>query len=148
MQVNQYSIFIACESLLVIQKWMMTSYGIRSEQAQYFVFHSNTYNIVVLTYISYKALVVSNLIIHENYTLLYTTLSTSTAQFVHVIKVIYMCLGIPIGCVMSNSVSTLSRKINCLHYIWGLWPYKTWTHERNFFRINFCFIASNWFKNP
>ena len=82
MQVNQYSIFIACESLLVIQKWMMTSYGIRSEQAQYFVFHSNTYNIVVLTYISYKALVVSNLIIHENYTLLYTTLSTSTAQFV------------------------------------------------------------------
>ena len=106
MQVNQYSIFIACESLLVIQKWMMTSYGIRSEQAQYSVFHSNTYNIVVVTYISYKALVVSNLIIHENYTLLYTTLSTSTAQFVHVIKVIYMCLGIPIGCVMSNGVST------------------------------------------
>ena len=106
MQVNKYSIFIACESLLVIQKWMMTSYGIRSEQAQYSVFHSNTYNIVVVTYISYKALVVSNLIIHENYTLLYTTLSTSTAQFVHVIKVIYMCLGIPIGCVMSNGVST------------------------------------------
>ena len=96
---------------------MMTSYGIRSEQAQYSVFHPNTYNIAVLTYISYKALVVSNLIIHGNYTLLYTTLSTSIAQFVHVIKVIYMCLGIPIGCVMSNGVPTLSRKINCLHHI-------------------------------